>query len=160
VQWLGHLLPPVFDWLQGFMCVCTQVSCSVLSNWSLCDLFVDMCIVVLLSIIFNFLNFVCSWDTRWWIKSKNTICLILIYHRQNPTEITLESLSACYNLAIFVYSVEFHIQVWHTAEGWNVYKNVFVTFISYGEGLGRFLQIYPSFTVFSKWFISLWIHLN
>jgi hypothetical protein len=23
VQWLGHLLPPVFDWLQGFMCVCT-----------------------------------------------------------------------------------------------------------------------------------------
>jgi hypothetical protein len=26
----------------------------------LCDLFVDVCIVVLLSIIFNFLNFVCS----------------------------------------------------------------------------------------------------
>jgi len=38
----------------------------------------------LLSIIFNF---VCSWDTRWWIKSKNTICLILIHHRQNPTKI-------------------------------------------------------------------------
>jgi hypothetical protein len=32
VQWLGHLLPPVFDWLQGFMCVCAQVSCSVVSN--------------------------------------------------------------------------------------------------------------------------------
>jgi hypothetical protein len=28
----GSLLPPVFDWLQGFMCVCAQVSCSVVSN--------------------------------------------------------------------------------------------------------------------------------
>jgi hypothetical protein len=28
---------------------------------------------VLLSVIFNFLNFVCSWDTRRWIKSKSTI---------------------------------------------------------------------------------------
>jgi hypothetical protein len=46
VQWLGHLLPPVFDWLQGFMCVCTQVSSSVVSNWPLSDLFVDMCIVI------------------------------------------------------------------------------------------------------------------
>jgi hypothetical protein len=35
VQWLGHLLPPVSDWLQGFMCVCAQVSCSVISNWPL-----------------------------------------------------------------------------------------------------------------------------
>jgi hypothetical protein len=87
VQWLGHLLPPVFDWLQGFMCVCAQVSCSVISNWSLHDLFVEVCIVVLLSIIFNFLKFVCSWDTRLWIKSKNTIRSILIHHRQNPTEI-------------------------------------------------------------------------
>jgi hypothetical protein len=77
VQWLGHLLPPVSGWLQGFMCVCAQVSCSVVSNWSLCDLFVDVCIVVLLSIIFNFLNFVCSWDTRRWMKSKNTLRLIL-----------------------------------------------------------------------------------
>jgi hypothetical protein len=32
VQWLGHLLPPVFDWLQGFMCVCAQVNCSVVNN--------------------------------------------------------------------------------------------------------------------------------
>jgi hypothetical protein len=23
---------PVFDWLQGFMCVCAQVSCTVVSN--------------------------------------------------------------------------------------------------------------------------------
>jgi hypothetical protein len=45
VQWLGHLLPPVSGWLQGFMCVCTQVSGSVISNWSLRDLFVDVCIV-------------------------------------------------------------------------------------------------------------------
>jgi hypothetical protein len=79
VQWLGHLLPPVSDLLQGFICVCTQVSGSVVSNWPLCDLFVDMCIVVLLSIIFTFLNFVCSWDTRRWIKSKNTIRLIYAY---------------------------------------------------------------------------------
>jgi hypothetical protein len=35
VQWLGHLLPPVSDLLQGFMCVCTQVSGSVVSNWPL-----------------------------------------------------------------------------------------------------------------------------
>jgi hypothetical protein len=27
-----NLLPSVFDWRQGFMCVCTQVSCSVVSN--------------------------------------------------------------------------------------------------------------------------------
>jgi hypothetical protein len=37
VQWLGHLLPPVSDLLQGFACVCAQVSCSVVSNWPLCD---------------------------------------------------------------------------------------------------------------------------
>jgi hypothetical protein len=29
----GHLLPPEFYWLQGFMaCVCSQVSCSVVCN--------------------------------------------------------------------------------------------------------------------------------
>jgi hypothetical protein len=37
VQWLGHLLPPVSNLLQGFTCVCAQVSCSVVSNWSLCE---------------------------------------------------------------------------------------------------------------------------
>jgi hypothetical protein len=37
VQWLGHLLPPVSDLLQGFMCVCTQVSGSEVSNWPLCE---------------------------------------------------------------------------------------------------------------------------
>jgi hypothetical protein len=46
VQWLGHLLPPVSDWLQGFMCVCARVSCSMVSNSPLCDLFVDLCIVI------------------------------------------------------------------------------------------------------------------
>jgi hypothetical protein len=35
--WLGHLLPPVSGLLQGFMCVCTQVSGSVVSNWALCE---------------------------------------------------------------------------------------------------------------------------
>jgi hypothetical protein len=37
VQWLGQLLPPVSDLLQGFMCVRAQLSCSVVSNWPLCD---------------------------------------------------------------------------------------------------------------------------
>jgi hypothetical protein len=37
VQWLGHLLPPVSDLLQDFMCVCPQVSGFVVSNWSLCE---------------------------------------------------------------------------------------------------------------------------
>jgi hypothetical protein len=46
VQWLDHLLPPVFDGLQGFMCECPQVSCSVVSNWFLCGLIVDVCIVI------------------------------------------------------------------------------------------------------------------
>jgi len=32
VQCLGHLLPPVSDLLQGFICVSTQVSGSVVSN--------------------------------------------------------------------------------------------------------------------------------
>jgi hypothetical protein len=78
VQWLCHLLPLGFDWPQGFMCVCAQVGCSVVCNWSLRDLFVDVCILIylgfnLLSIIFNFFSFVCSWDTRRRIKSKNTI---------------------------------------------------------------------------------------
>jgi hypothetical protein len=93
VQWLCHLLPPEFYWLQGFMCVCAQVGCSVVCNWSLCDLFGDVCILIylgfnLLSIIFNFYNFVCSWDTRRWIKSKSTIRLILTHHSQNPTKMT------------------------------------------------------------------------
>jgi hypothetical protein len=30
-------------------------------------------------------GFVCSWDTRRWIKSKSTIRSILTHHRQNPT---------------------------------------------------------------------------
>jgi hypothetical protein len=37
VQCLGHLLPPVSGLLQGFMCICTQVSGSVVSNWPLCE---------------------------------------------------------------------------------------------------------------------------
>jgi hypothetical protein len=47
-----HLLPPVFYWLQGFMCVRAQVGCSVVCNWSLCDLFVDVCILMYLGFIF------------------------------------------------------------------------------------------------------------
>jgi hypothetical protein len=67
-------------WLASRVYVCMRPGKLVCgSNWSLCDLFVDVCIVVLLSIIFNFLNFVCSWDTRRWIKSKSTIRLILFF---------------------------------------------------------------------------------
>jgi hypothetical protein len=29
---IEHLLPPVSDLLQGFVCVCAQVRCSVVSN--------------------------------------------------------------------------------------------------------------------------------
>jgi len=36
---------PVSDLLQGFMCVCSQVSCSVVSNWPLCE-FMDACTVI------------------------------------------------------------------------------------------------------------------
>jgi hypothetical protein len=43
------------------VCVCAQVRCSVVCNWSLCDLFVDVCFLIcsgfnLLSIIFSFFN--------------------------------------------------------------------------------------------------------
>jgi hypothetical protein len=34
------------------MCVCTQVDCSVVCNWSLSDLFVDVCIVIYIGLIF------------------------------------------------------------------------------------------------------------
>jgi hypothetical protein len=37
VQWLGHLLPPVSDLLQGLMCVYAQVSFSVVGNCPLCE---------------------------------------------------------------------------------------------------------------------------
>jgi hypothetical protein len=33
----GSLIAPVSDLLQGFMCVCAQVSCSVVSNCPLCE---------------------------------------------------------------------------------------------------------------------------
>jgi hypothetical protein len=65
-EWLCHLFPPMFFWLQVFMCVCVcvraQAGCSVVCNWSLCDLSVDVCVLIcsgfnLLSIIFNFLTF-------------------------------------------------------------------------------------------------------
>jgi predicted membrane protein len=51
-----HLLPPVFFWLQVFMCVCAQVCCSVVCNWSMCDLFVDVCFLICSG--FNLLSFV------------------------------------------------------------------------------------------------------
>jgi hypothetical protein len=59
--WLCHSLPLVFFWLQVFICVCAQVCCSVVCNWSLCDLFVNVCFLTcsdfnLLSIIFIFFD--------------------------------------------------------------------------------------------------------
>jgi hypothetical protein len=62
-EWLCHLLPSVLFWLQVFMWVCAQVGgCSMVRNWSLCGLFVDVCVLIcsgfnLLSVIFNFLIF-------------------------------------------------------------------------------------------------------
>jgi hypothetical protein len=72
------------------MCVCTHVSCSVVSNWPLCEFYGRVYCDILS--IFLFLNFVCSWDTRRWIKSKSKIRSILTHHRQNPTEIIYCSL--------------------------------------------------------------------
>jgi hypothetical protein len=51
-EWLCHLLPPVFFWLQVFMCVCAQVGCSGVYNWSLCDLSVDVCVLICSGFIF------------------------------------------------------------------------------------------------------------
>jgi hypothetical protein len=72
VQWLGHLLPLVSDLLQGFMCVCTQVSGSVVSNWTLCE----FCGRVYWYLVYIF-NSSIFWDTRRWIKSKSTIRSLL-----------------------------------------------------------------------------------
>jgi hypothetical protein len=55
-EWLCHLLPPVFFWLQVFLCVYAQIGFSVVCNWSLCDLFVDVCVLICsnLSFVYNF----------------------------------------------------------------------------------------------------------
>jgi hypothetical protein len=34
------------------VCVCAQVGCSVVCNWSLCDFFVEVCILIYLGFIF------------------------------------------------------------------------------------------------------------
>jgi hypothetical protein len=34
------------------VCVCDQVGCSVVSNWSLCDFFVDVCVLICSGFIF------------------------------------------------------------------------------------------------------------
>jgi hypothetical protein len=76
-------LKKIEDLLQGFICVCTEVSCSVVSNWPLCEfcgrVYCDISSIFLIQF---------SWDTRRLIKSKSTIRSILTHHRQNPTEIT------------------------------------------------------------------------
>jgi hypothetical protein len=66
-----------------------------------------------LSIIFNFLNFVCSWDTRWWIKSKNTIRLILIHHCQNPTEVIKGSVLDSANEVIQIQKYKTYNEWWN-----------------------------------------------
>jgi hypothetical protein len=72
-----------------YVCVCPgKVALWLLILvWFVCGhVYFDLFRFYLLSIII--FNFVCSWDTRQWIKSKNTIRLILIHHRQNPTKMT------------------------------------------------------------------------
>jgi hypothetical protein len=92
VQWLWHLLPPVFNWLQGFVCVCAQVSCSVVSNWSMVDLFGDVCIYLgfnLLPIIFLIFFF--------------QFCLFLRHQTMDKSKNTIRSIPTCYKLNTIKY---------------------------------------------------------
>jgi hypothetical protein len=58
---------------QGFMCVCAQVSCSVVSNWPLYEFCGCVyCDILSIFLIPQFCLFF-FWDTRQWIKSKSTI---------------------------------------------------------------------------------------
>jgi hypothetical protein len=86
--WVCHFLPPVFS---GFKCLCMCVPRFVALRfviwsflWFVCGCFVIWSVQVF-SFVYNFCVFFWSWDTRRWIKSTNTIRLILIHHRQNPT---------------------------------------------------------------------------
>jgi hypothetical protein len=70
-------LPFVYSGFVFCECVFVQVCCSV------------VCILVFLEFLFLCLYiFFWFWDTGRWIKSKNTLRLMLIHHRQKPTEVT------------------------------------------------------------------------
>jgi hypothetical protein len=113
---------------------------------------------VLLSIIFNFLNFVCSRDTRRWIKSKNTICLILIYHHQNPTEkVTVLSLLpfVCYvhrSSSVFLF-VAYAVLLNFSGVSW--YKFFFFFFFFFFLKTMINEKNYHLFTFTPKW-VDLW----
>jgi hypothetical protein len=82
------------------LCVCVRpgrlLCClKLILVWFVCGrVYFDLFRFYLLSITFNF---VCSWDTRRWIKSKNKIRLILIHHRQNPTK--MNKITALHDVA-------------------------------------------------------------
>jgi hypothetical protein len=92
--------------------------------WFVCGrVYFDLFRFHLLSIII--FNFVCSWDTRRWIKSKNTICLILIHHRQNPTKMMndlhfcrhhIRPISYKHNALPFTYSSMYFIMVYQVCD--------------------------------------------
>jgi hypothetical protein len=81
------------------LCVCVRpgrllYGLLLILVWFVCGrVYFDLFRFYLLSFII--FNFVCSWDTRRWIKSKNTIRLILIHHRQNPTKMIYVKLRFC-----------------------------------------------------------------
>jgi hypothetical protein len=77
--------------------VCCSVVCNLVLVWFVCGCFVNWSVQVFsfLSIIFVFW----SWDTKWRIKSINTIRLILIHHRQNPTEVKILWFCIIYSLS-------------------------------------------------------------
>jgi hypothetical protein len=75
--------------------VCVFVVVCILFLFFLCVfcvyVFVQVCCSVVCILVFlGFLvlcNFSWFWDTRQWIKSINTLRLMLIHHRQKPTDV-------------------------------------------------------------------------
>jgi hypothetical protein len=108
--------------------------------------------------ILNELCFVCSWDTRRWIKSKNTIRLILMHHRQNPTEIQIlfESSSGfwrcyyCGKIAIFRKNHAASIFTFKMEAVW-----VSETLVSYYKSTRRRPWLESS----APWKPQIWLHL-
>jgi len=112
VQWLGHLLPPVSDLLQGFMCVCTQVSCSVVSNWPLCEFCGHVyCDIWYIFLIPQFLG-------------HQTMYKVQKYNSFNPTWEAL-SRSANYEIPCLLWNPKLHYRVYKTRH-WSLSWTIFI----------------------------------